>query len=172
MVKIKGLSSKEMTIIAWLESYEKYFFKIEDVKHFFKNKKQRYNSIQRLLHKKRIVKLNKNRYYLIPIKARSGGWAEDPFILTDEIMGGENYFIGGWAAANYWDLTDQIPFWVEVFTTKRYGRKKIFNTGFIFKRTTPARINKAVVRKINKHLFRIMNRGGMKKWMKSRESLV
>ncbi|MEK6892645.1 MAG: hypothetical protein AABX07_00410 [Nanoarchaeota archaeon] len=172
MVEIKGLSSKETTIIAWLESYEKYFFTIEDVKHFFKNKKQQYNYIQRLLQKKRIVKINKEKYYLIPIKARSGGWAEDPFILADEIMNSKDYYIGGFSAANHYHLTDQIPFWIEVYTTKKYGRKKIFNTGFIFRRTTPERIKKAVIRKVNKHPFRIMNKREMKKWMKLRESLV
>ena len=172
MAEIKGLSSKETTIVAWLESYEKYFFTIEDIKHFFKNKKQRYNYIQRLLQKKRIVKLNKEKYYLIPIKARSGGWAEDPFILADEIMNGKDYFIGGFSAANHYHLTDQIPFWIEVFTTKKYGRKKIFNTGFIFRRTTQNKIKKAVIRKVNKHHFRIMNEREMKKWMKLRESLV
>jgi predicted transcriptional regulator of viral defense system len=172
MVDIKGLSKRETEIIAWLESYEKYFFTIEDIKHFFKNKKQRYNTLQRLIHKKRIIKINKRKYYLIPIRARSGGWAEEPFIIADEIMDGKDYFIGGWSAANYWRISDQIPFWIEVFTTRRYGRKKIFNTGFIFRRTTPAKIKKAVIRQVNKHQFRIMNKREMKKWMKSRQSLV
>ena len=172
MVEIKGLSSKETTIIAWLESYEKYFFIIEDINHFFKNKMQRYNTIKSLVKKKRIIRLNKEKYYLIPIKARSGGWAEDPFILADEIMNGKDYFIGGFSAANHYHLTDQIPFWIEVYTTKKYGRKKIFNTGFIFRRTTQNKINKAVIRKVNKHPFIIMNKREMKKWMKSRESLV
>lgn len=168
MVEIRGLSSRETAIIAWLESYEKYFFMVNDIKPFFKNRMQRYNTIKSLVKKKRVIKINKNKYYLIPIKARSGGWAEDPFILADEIMNNKSYFIGGWGAANYWHLTDQIPFRIEVFTTKRYGRKKIFNTEFIFKRTTPAKIKRGVVRKVNKHPFKIMNKREMKKWMKSR----
>ena len=167
-----GLSSKETEIIAWLEFYHKYFFTVDEIKHFFKNKKQRYNTIQRLLNKKRIVKLNKNKYYLIPIKARTGGWSEDPFILADEIMNGKDYFIGGWSAANYYGLTNQIPFWIEVFSTKRFGKSKILNTGFIFRKTTPKKIKKAVIRKVNKHSFRIMNKREMKKWMKLREYLV
>ncbi len=168
MTSIKGLSSRETTIVAWLESYQKYFFTVQDIQHFFKDKMQRYNTIKNLLKKKRIIKINKNKYYLVPIKARSGGWSIDPFILADEIMDGEDYFIGGWSAANYHRLTDQIPFWIEVFTTKRYGKKKIFNTGFIFRRTTPAKITKAVVRKVGKHPFKIMNKREMKKWMKSK----
>ena len=168
---IKSLSQKEVEIIAWLEFYQKYFFTIKDIEQYFSNKKQRYNTIQRLLKKKRIIKLNQNKYYLVPIKARTGGWAEDSFILADEIFNSKDYFIGGWSAANYWRLTDQIPFWIEVFSTKRQGRKTILNTKFIFKRTTEKRIRKAEIRKVNKHSFLIMNKKEMKKWMKSRESL-
>ena len=170
--KIKPLSQKEVEIIAWLEFYQKYFFKIKEIEQFFRDKSQRYNTIKSLLKKKRIVKLNKEKYYLIPIKARTGGWAEDPFILADEIFNGKDYFIGGWGAANYWRLTDQIPFSIEIFTTKRQGKKTILNTKFIFHRTTAERIEKAVIRKINKHSFLIMNKRQMKRWMKSRQSLV
>lgn len=170
--KIKSLSQKEVEIIAWLEFYKKYFFTIKDIEQFFRDKSQRYNTIKSLLKKKRIVKLNKEKYYLIPIKARTGGWAEDPFILADEIFNGKDYFIGGWSAANYWRLTDQIPFSIEVFTTKRQGKKTILNTKFIFRRTTPEKIKKALIKKINKHTFLIMNKGQMKKWMKLRQSLI
>ena len=172
MTEIKGLSKKEMEIIAWLEFYQKYFFSIEEIRSFFKNKMQRYNTIKNLIKKKRIVKLNKSKYYLIPIKAKSGGWSENAFIIADEIMDGKDYFIGGWSAANYLGLTDQMPFWIEVYTTRRQGKKKILNTGFIFKRTTHKKIKKAIIKKINKHAFKIMNKREMKKWMKSRESLV
>lgn len=172
ITEIKGLSKKETEIIAWLEFYQKYFFTIEDIQRFFKGKWQRYNTIKNLLKKKRIIKLNKQKYYLIPIKAKSGGWSEHSFILADEIMNGKDYFIGGWSAANYWDLTDQIPFWTEIFSTKRQGKKKILNTGFIFRRTTAERVKQATIRKIHKHTFKIMNKGEMKRWMKSRQSLV
>ena len=165
---IKPLSQKEVEIIAWLEFYQKYFFTIKEIEQFFKNKSQRYNTIKSLLKKRRIIKLNKEKYYLIPIKARTGSWIEDPFILADEIFNGKNYFIGGWSAANYWRLTDQIPFWIEVFSNKRQGKKTILNTKFIFRRTTPERIGSAIIRKVNKHQFLIMNKRQMKKWMKLR----
>jgi len=57
---------------------------------------------------------------------------------------------------------------VEVFTTKRQGRKKILNTEFIFRRTTPKKLKEAVVKKINNHPFLILNKKEVKKWMKSR----
>ena len=157
-----------MEIIAWLEFYKKYFFTIEDVKQFFGNKNQRYNTIKRLMQKGRIVKLNIKKYYLIPIKAKSGGWVEDPFILADEIFNGRDYFIGGWSAANYWKLTEQIPMWIEVFTTKRQGKKIILNTRFIFRRTSPEKIKRAIKMYVKDHSFIVMNKEEMKEWMRSR----
>jgi predicted transcriptional regulator of viral defense system len=167
---IKPLSQKEVEIISWLEFYQKYFFTINDVTHLFKDKKQRYNVIQRLIHKKRIVKLNKEKYYLIAIKAKSGKWTEDPFIIIDEIMDGKDYFIGGWGAANFWRITDQIPFRYDVYTTRRQGKYKILGVEISFHRTTKNNIkDKATIKKIKGHEFKIINKNESKRWMKSRE---
>jgi predicted transcriptional regulator of viral defense system len=166
--KIKQMSQKQMEIIAWLEFYGKYFFRISDVSKFFKDNTQRYNTIKRLMQKGRIIKLNKDKYYLIPIKAKSGGWAEDPFIVADEIFNGKDYFIGGWSAANYWRLTEQIPMKIEVYTTKRQGIKTLVGTKFIFRRTSQNRINRAISKTIKGHPFQIMNKREMRKWMKLR----
>ncbi len=166
--KIQGLSSKEVEIIAWLEFDDKYFFTIDNIKHFFSNKTQRYNYIKNLVKKKRIIKLNRSKYYLIPIKAKSGRWVEDPYIAADEIINGKDYFIGGWAAANYWHLTEQVPMQIDIYTTKRQGKINIFNTRFVFHRTTKNKIKRARVIKRKGHFIRILNKKEMKKWMKSR----
>ena len=79
VAKIAGLSSKEVSIISWLEFYQKYFFTSKDIAFFFDNKRAIYRIIEKLLRKKRMIKLNKNKYYLIPIKARTGKWSEHEF---------------------------------------------------------------------------------------------
>lgn len=166
---MEGLSKKEMEIVAWLEFHEEYFFTSPDIERFSKNKTQRYNIIKNLLKKKRIVKLNRTKYYLIPIKAKSGSWTVHPFIITDEACNSNEYFIGGWAAANYWKLTDQIPMQIDVFTTKRQGKIKILNTRIVFHRTTKKRIEQAVTKKIGSaYTFKIEKRQESKKWLKSR----
>ena len=166
---MEGLSKKEIEIVSWLEFYKKYFFTAEDIDKFLKNKTQRYNTIKNLIKKKRIIKINRTKYYLVPIKARYGKWTDNPLIVVDEICNGKDYFIGGWYAAYYWKLTDQISMQVDVFTTKRQGKTNLLNSRFVFHRTTPQRIKmKSVVRKIGKHSFRILSKREAIKWMKSR----
>ena len=165
---LKGLSKKEIEIISWLEFEQKYFFTSKDVDGFSKNKTQRYNLIKNLLKKRRILKLNKTKYYLIPIKAKSGSWSEHPFIIIDESCNSKDYFIDGWAAANYWKLTDQIPMRIDVFTTRRQGKLQVLNTRILFRRTTKKRIENSVKQKIAQHEFTILNKKETKKWLKSR----
>ena len=167
--EVKGISQKEIKIIAELEFHEKRYFKREDIEKFFKNTKEIANTIYNLTKKDRIVRLSKNKYFLVPIKARLGKWTDEPFIIIDEVLDGIDYFIGGWAAANYWRLTDQIPFKYDVYTTRRQGEYNLLGVKIIFHRTTKEKIKKAIVKIINSHQFRIMNRREMKKWMKSRE---
>ena len=167
--KIMPLSQKEVEIIAWLEFYQKYFFTSKEIKQFFRDKSQRYNTIKNLLKKKRIIKINQDKYYLVPIKAKSGSWSEHPFVIIDEICNGENYYINGWASANYWRLTDQIPSAYDVYTTNRQGIKIILNTKMIFHRAKEINKSKIVIKKIKGHEFIIMNKKNSKKWMKSRE---
>ena len=165
---MKGISNKEIEIVSWLEFHRTYFFTSNDIERFSKNKMQRYNIIKNLLKKKRIVKLNRNKYYLIPIKAKSGSWTVHPFIMADEACNSQDYFIGGWAAANYWKLTDQIPMQIDVFTTNRQGAIKVLNTKIFFHRTTEKRIKNSETRKIGEHTFRIENKRDSKTWLKSR----
>ena len=167
-VKIRGLSKKEIEIISWLEFHEKYFFTGKDIDIFTEDRMQRYNIIKNLSNKKRIFKLNRNKYYLVPIKAKSGRWSENPFIIADETCNGKDYFIGGWAAASYWKLTDQIPMLIDVYTTRRQGKIEVLNTRIAFHRTTKKRLEKAVVRSAQNHSFMILSKREAKKWMKSR----
>ncbi|MBU0899119.1 MAG: hypothetical protein KJ613_04865 [Nanoarchaeota archaeon] len=166
---MKGLSKKEIEVVAWLEFHEKYFFTSSDIERFAENKTQRYNIIKNLVRKKRIVKLNRAKYYLVPIKAKSGKWSENPFIVVDEICNSKDYFIGDWAASNYWRLTDQIPMRIGVYTTRRQGNIRILNTKIVFHRTSKKRLEKAVVKSIQGHTFRILSKKESKKWMKLRE---
>lgn len=165
---MKSLSNKEIEVIANLEFEKKYFFTRKDISKFFKDNQQISDFIFGLKTKGRIIKINRTKYYLIPIKAKGGFWSEDPFVIADEICNGKDYFIGGWSAANYWRLTDQIPFQVDVYTTRRQGKTEIFHARITFHRTTKRRISRSVEKERKGHKFRIQNIEDTKKWMKSR----
>jgi len=165
---MEGLSRKEIEIISKLEFDEKYFFTAEDIDKYAKNKTQRYNLIKNLVKKGRIIKINRHKFYLIPIKAKSGSWSEHPFVIADEILDGKDYVIGGWAAANYWKLTDQIPFQVDIWTTRRQGKIEIMNARFVFHRSTKKKVDNHSIQEIENHKFKIMPIGESKKWIKSR----
>ena len=105
----KSISEKEMSFISRLELKQKYFFTRQDIVSYFTSDNEMNVYLHRLKNKGRVIKLNKSKYFLIPIKAVGGKWSEHPFILIDEIMGGKNYCIVGKAAAHYWKWIDQIP---------------------------------------------------------------
>ncbi len=160
----KGLSEKELNLISNLELKSKYFFTTQDTNPYFKNDNERKVYIYRLKEKGRIIKINKSKYFLIPIKAVKGNWSEHPFILIDEMMNGKNYCIIGKAAANYWKLIDQIPLVYEIWNTKKHQRIEIFNAVFDFKKHKQKDIPTPVEREIYGHKFLISSKEESKKW--------
>ncbi|MEM5802275.1 MAG: hypothetical protein QXQ18_02745 [Candidatus Aenigmatarchaeota archaeon] len=165
---MKGISRKEMNVISFLELNEMFFFTRNNIKQFFKNENEMNVYLHRLKQKGRIIKLNKTKYYLIPIRAFKGYWSEHPFIIVDEIFNGKDYYIGGMAAAHYWGLIEQIPTQIEVFCTKKQGSKRIFNFTIIFKRVRSINEKDFVKREIRGHGFFIASKKKVKEWLKSR----
>ena len=122
--------------------------------------------LHNLRKKVRIIKLNRTKYFLIPIKAKGGHWSEHPLVIVDEIMNGEDYFVGGMYATYQWGLVDQIPRQVDVYTTKKQGEMTVFNIKFIFHRTTKHNLENAVKRRIGNHSYFIANKKKAREWTK------
>lgn len=160
----KGLSEKELKFISKLELKGKYFFTREDIKDNFTNDNEMNVYLHRLKKKGRIIKLNKSKYFLIPIKAVNSKWSEHPFILIDEIMNGKDYCIVGKAAAHYWKLIDQIPREYQVYNTKKHSLINIFHTNINFKKRRRKNLPKNTRRRIYNHLFIIATKKAAKKW--------
>ena len=161
--RIKGLSDKEIQIVSYLELEGRRFFTKPDIGHFFKSRQNLNWQLHKLKSKGRVIRINKNKYYLIPIQAHTG-WAEHPFIVADELFNGKNYYIGGKTAANYWGWIDQLPAVVDVFSASKQGTKKILGTVFKFRRVR--KMEKAVKRKMKDgHEFWIAGKQESKQWI-------
>jgi predicted transcriptional regulator of viral defense system len=165
---MKGLSKKEINLISYLELNERFFFTRADIRKFFKNTNEMNVYLHRLKNKKKIIKLNKKKYYLIPVKAYQGHWSEHPFIIVDEIMNGKDYYITGMAAANYWGLVEQLPTQIEVRTTKKQGEEDIFDFKIVFKRTRNIRKDYFAKQKLKGHDFLVAKKEVVEKWLESR----
>ena len=159
-----SLSEKELGFISKLELKGKYFFIRDEIKDNFKSINEMNVCLYRLKKKGRIIKLNKIKYYLVPVRAVKGRWTEHPLIIIDEMMNGNDYCIVGKAAAYYWKLIDQIPFEYEVYATKKPKEVKIFNARINFKRRRKKNIPEGVTGIIYNHKFIIASRKEAKKW--------
>lgn len=159
------LSKRAIKVISDLEFQEKYYFTKEDIRKHFDNKKQLYDFIHNQKKNLRIIKLNKDKYFLIPIKARYNVWTDNPLIVADEIMNREDYYIGGWYAAHYWGLTDQVPMQVDIYSPNKYGKMKVMNKRYVFHRIRREALKKGVERKIDGHTFIILKKSEAKKWI-------
>lgn len=159
----KSISEKELGFISELELKQMYFFTRDDIRQHFTSDNEMSVYIHRLKKKKRIIKINKSKYYLIPVKATKNNWSEHPYIIIDEIMNGKEYCITGKTAAHYWKLIDQIPFIYEVSTLKKSAKIKIFNATISFKKKRI--IPKNIENKIYGHKFIIATKKEAKQWI-------
>ena len=169
MLKMEGLSKKEIKMVADLEFHNKYYFTREDISKHFDSKMQMKDTLYTLRKKGRIISLNRNKYFLVPVKAPNSKWTDHPLIVVDEMFNSQDYIVGGWYAAWYWKLTNQVPMQMDVYTTKRQGEKKLLNKRYVFHRTTKSKIAKAIVRKIGDHTFRVLSLEETKKWFMQRK---
>ena len=160
----KSLSEKELRFISKLELKKKYFFTRDEIKDNFTSVNEMNVYLHRLKKKERIMKINRSKYFLIPVKAVGNKWSEHPFILIDEIMDGKDYCIIGKAAAHYWGYIDQVPYEYEVYNTKKHELVKIFHTRIDFRKRRKKNIIKGIKKSIYGHNFLIASKKEAKKW--------
>jgi predicted transcriptional regulator of viral defense system len=79
-------------------------------------------------------------YVAVPLDlAGSKQVVEDPWILTPSLFG--KCYVGGWTAAHYWDLTEQLFNETLLFTTRRVSGKYIVQgVTFVLRHTTGERL--------------------------------
>ena len=70
-----------------------------------------------------VSRVQRGLYVFISIDARSTDIAlEDPWIIADQLF--SPCYIGGWSAAEYWELTEQIFRTIVVMTTRKPRNRK------------------------------------------------
>jgi predicted transcriptional regulator of viral defense system len=86
-----------------------------------------------------LARVKRGVYVSVPLEARSAAQAlEDSWILVPELFGPA--YVGGWSAAEYWDLTEQMFRDICVFTTRPVVKRDqiIHNIRFVVTHAPPA----------------------------------
>ena len=79
----------------------------------------------------RLQRVGHGLYAAVPLDASTAGQVlEDPWILVPSLFG--SAYVGGWTAAEHWDLTEQIFRDIFAFTTKAIRTKKYDAHGITF----------------------------------------
>ena len=77
-----------------------------------------------------LVRVHHGLYATVPLDASDpAGWLIDPWIVASKLYG-PSYYLGGWTACEYWDLTEQIFNSTVVFTTRRIRSREKEIQGF------------------------------------------
>ncbi len=122
----------ELRLLLTLEEKGLSVFTIDDAKGNLKTTDSSvWHVLNGLVNKKRIRRIERSRYLLIPAKAGiEGYWSEYPWVVLPHLI--DVYYVGFWTAMNYWGMTEQIPYTVFVATTKRKRNLKFGNQKFEF----------------------------------------
>ena len=151
--------SLESKLLLTLEEKGLSVFATDDAKDILKTTDSSiWHILNGLVHKKRIQRIERGRYLLIPAKAGiEGYWAESPWVIVPHLI--DTYYVGFWTAMNFWDMTEQIPYTVFVATTKRKRNLEYLKQRFEFVTLSKKKFFGFVEQKAgNKETFNISSR--------------
>lgn len=77
-----------------------------------------------------LVRIRRGLYATVPLDAVDpADWYEDPWVIASKVFS-PSFYIGGWTACEYWDLTEQLFRDTVVITTRKLRRRGIEIQGF------------------------------------------
>ncbi|MBU4341232.1 MAG: type IV toxin-antitoxin system AbiEi family antitoxin domain-containing protein [Candidatus Altiarchaeota archaeon] len=127
----RSLSKKEYEIVSELALRGIDIISIDDASKLFKTKKKKlWDILHRLEKKGWLERIEKGKYMVVPLQAKEG-WLEHPFVLASNLV--EKYYISYRTALAHHGLTEQLPLYVYVATTKRKGKTEYELQNYIFR---------------------------------------
>lgn len=120
----KNLSKDELYLISRAEFEKQKLITTQFVQKLFPDKNKASRVLFFLTKKGRLLKIEKGKYVLVPLKAPNQQWMPNEFILASLWMGNAPYYIGYFTMYNYWGFTEQIPRTIFVLNTVK-SRKTV-----------------------------------------------
>lgn len=123
--EFSGLSKTEMYLISRAEYEGQRLITRDFAKKLFDDPRRVSNILDNLKRKKRLVQIQRGKYFVVPIKAPKQLWSPNEYLVAKWWMGDVPYYLGYFTMYNYWGFTEQIPQTVFVLNTKRSCTKMI-----------------------------------------------
>lgn len=121
----RNLSKDELYLISRAEFEKQKLITTQFVQKLFPDKNKASRVLVSLTQKGRLIRIEKGKYILVPIKAPHQQWMPNEFVVADLWMGDTSYYIGYFTMYNYWGFTEQIPRTIFVLNTAKSCKKEI-----------------------------------------------
>ena len=123
----KNLSKDELYLISRAEFEKQELITTRFVQKLFPDKNKASRVLVFLTKKGRLLRLEKGKYVLVPIKAPNQQWMPSEFVMAELWMGDAPYYIGYFTMYNYWGFTEQVPRTIFVLNTVKSRKINIQN---------------------------------------------
>src|SRR3972149_2448503 len=105
---IISLSDNEASLLTTLAARGKEIFSIRDAYGVTGENRATRETLERLVDKGWLERIEKGKYLIVPLEARPDGtWAHDPLVVAGHLV--RPSMVSYWSALSYWNLTDQVP---------------------------------------------------------------
>ena len=121
----RNLSKDEVYLISRAEFEKQKLITTRFVQKLFPDKNKASRILVFLTQKGRLIRIEKGKYILVPLKAPNQQWMPNEFMVADLWMGAAPYYIGYFTMYNYWGFTEQIPRTIFVLNTLKSCKKEI-----------------------------------------------
>ena len=121
----RSLSKDELYLISRAEFEKQKLITTQFAQKLFPDKNKASRVLVFLTQKGRLIRIEKGKYILVPIKAPNQQWMPNEFVVADLWMGDTPYYIGYFTMYNYWGFTEQIPRTIFVLNTVKSCKKEI-----------------------------------------------
>ena len=121
----RNLSKDELYLISRAEFEKQKLITTQFAQKLFPDKNKASRVLVFLTQKGRLIRIEKGKYILVPIKAPNQQWMPNEFVVADLWMGATPYYIGYFTMYNYWGFTEQIPRTIFVLNTAKSCKKEI-----------------------------------------------
>jgi len=147
--KVRTLSAPEIELLTRLEFEGKEIYTRKEIISFCKDKQNAVYLIKKLLEKKRLRKIIKNIYLLVPMKAPQGRWTANEYLISKALAREASYYVGYSTVFNSYGFIGQVAQLVHIVNDRYSMSKDIFGVGYKLIKVLPNRLYGLQKRKIN-----------------------